>query len=71
MYVPKEEKKLPMHPKNKQTVFNVRKYAKEKEKHQRFFINYIPAHLPSDVLFSYTHQQDQKTTYSIEDYFYS
>jgi hypothetical protein len=34
-------------------------HAKEKEKHQRFFINYIPAHLPSDVLFSYTHQQQQ------------
>ena len=29
-------------------------HAKEKETHQRFFINYIPAHLPSDVLFSYT-----------------
>lgn len=37
-------------------------HAKEKEKHQRFFINYIPAHLPSDVLFSYTQQEQLKNT---------
>lgn len=39
-------------------------HAKEKEKHQRFFINYIPAHLPSDVLFSYTQQQQLKKHYN-------